>query len=185
METFCYTPFDLERPGFRLLQLLRGEGPVIECLLHQVYLDGADTVPYSALSYTWGGTEKASTVLVDRKALHVTENLYRALQNLRSKDVDQVLWVDAICIDQENLRERGHQVRHMCKIYSQAEGVIVWLGGATLETDILMDSLARMEEISSMFGHKGWDLARWIRFGRIFLQRKNIAPLEGLEFFLQ
>jgi ankyrin repeat protein len=185
MKIFSYAPLDLERSAFRLLQLLRGEGPVIECLLHQVYLDGADTVPYNALSYTWGGTEKTSTVIVDGKTLVVTENLYMALQHLRLKDEDQVLWVDAICIDQENLRERGQQVRHMCKIYSQAEEVIVWLGGATDETNILMDSLDRLEEYSSMYPHRNWDLARWTQFWLSVPQSENSNPRKGLELLLQ
>lgn len=134
MQAFSYPPLDLERAVFRLVQLRQGQGPNIECLLHQVYLDSADTgsyldaadtVPYHALSYTWGGTEKASHVMVDGKELGVTSNLYMALQHLRLKDVDQVFWIDAICIDQDNRDERRHQVEHMCKIYSQAEDVIV------------------------------------------------------------
>lgn len=79
MEIFVYEPIDLERPAFRLLQLLRGKGPAIECMLYQAYLDGTDTIPYDALSYTWGGTDKNSTVMVNRKTFDVTENLHLAL----------------------------------------------------------------------------------------------------------
>ena len=94
--------------------------------MYQAYLGGDDTIPYDALSYTRGGTQKTSRVKVNGEYLDVTENLHSALQHLRSENVDKTLWVDAICIDQNNERERGHQVQQMCKIYSQAEAVIVW-----------------------------------------------------------
>jgi len=131
--------------------------------MYQAYLDGDDTIPYDALSYTWGGTHKTSTVIVNGEALRVTENLHSALQHLRSENVDKTLWVDAICIDQGNERERGHQVQQMCKIYSQAEEVIVWLGQATRETNTLFESLQRLQEHSFLYGHghRHWDLAKW------------------------
>ncbi|RYN98011.1 hypothetical protein AA0120_g2336 [Alternaria tenuissima] len=184
MEIFIYEPIDLERPAFRLLQLLRGKGPAIECMLYQAYLDGTDTIPYDALSYHWGGTDKTSTVTVNGEYLDVTENLHSALQHLRSEDIDRVLWVDAICIDQGNERERGHQVQQMCKIYSQAEEVIVWLGQATEETNILMDSLQRLEEHSSTQGHRHWDLAQWTTFWLLVRQDPDVEPCKGLDMLL-
>jgi ankyrin repeat protein len=185
MDIFVYEPIDLKRPAFRLLQLRRGKGPAIECMLYQAYLDGTDTMPYDSLSYTWGGTDKTSTVTVNGKTLYVTENLYSALQHLRSEDIDTVLWVDAICIDQGNERERGHQIQHMCEIYSQAEEVIVWLGQATEETNIVMDSLRRLEEYSSMHGHRHWDLAQWTTFWLLVPQDPGIEPREGLDLLLR
>jgi len=152
---------DLERPAFRLLNLLKGEGPDIECTLYQAYLDGDDTIPYDALSYVWGSSEKPSTVTVDGKTLGVTKNLHSALQHLRSANMDRTLWVDAICIDQDNKRERGHQVQQMGKIYRQAEEVVVWLGSATGDTNTLMDSLQQLEERSSMVQHKDQEPTFW------------------------
>ncbi|EUC39519.1 hypothetical protein COCMIDRAFT_31310, partial [Bipolaris oryzae ATCC 44560] len=185
MDILIYEPIDLDRPAFRLLQLLRGKGPTIECMLYQAYLDGTDTVPYDALSYTWGGTDKTSTVIVNGKTFDVTKNLHSALQHLRSEDIDRVLWVDAICIDQDNERERGHQVQQMCKIYSQAEEVIVWLGQATEETNILMDSLRRLDGYSLMHGHRHWDLAQWTTFWLLDLRDPGFEPHKGLDLLLR
>lgn len=39
-----------------------------------------------------------------------------------------MLWADAICINQDDVQEKGHQVNMMGKIYTKAIGVIVWLG---------------------------------------------------------
>ncbi|CAN9252770.1 unnamed protein product [Alternaria alternata] len=185
MDIFVYEPIDLERPAFRLLQLLRGNGPVIKCRLYQAYLDGTDMVPYDALSYTWGGTDKTFPVTVNEKRFDVTENLHSALQHLRSKDTDRILWVDAICIDQSNELERGHQVQKMCKIYSQAEEVLVWLGKATDETNVLMESLRRLEEYSSMHEYRSWDLMQWNTFWLLVPQDQTSKPREGLELLLK
>lgn len=39
-----------------------------------------------------------------------------------------LLWVDALCINQADISERNNQVKLMKEVYSQAERVIVWLG---------------------------------------------------------
>jgi hypothetical protein len=150
MSTFKHTPFDLERPGIRLLRLLKGEDPLIHCELFQTWHDGDDTdsIPYEALSYTWGGVEMAASVHIGSGTYNVTENLYLALHHLRYQHEDRILWVDAICIDQSNNQERGHQVNQMRDIYSKADRVLIWLGPATDDVDTLMDSLKELEKRS-------------------------------------
>jgi hypothetical protein len=162
MSSFKYSPFDLERPGIRLLRLLKGEDPLIECELFQAWHDGdeTDSIPYEALSYTWGGTDMSASVQIGLQVHNVTENLYLALQHLRYRDEDRILWVDAICIDQSNLQERGHQVNQMKNIYSKADRVLIWLGPATDDTDILLDSLKQLERKS----RRHWTIEdnRWL-----------------------
>lgn len=174
---FVYEPIDLDQPAFRLLHLKTGRWSEIKCTIYQAYLGGADTIPYDALSYTWGGTHKTHTVIVNGEALRVTENLHSALQDLRSETVEKVLWIDAICIDQSNERERGHQVQQMCKIYSQAEEVIVWLGQATRETKTLFESLQRLEQSSSQDRHgcRHWNLEQWTK---LWLSIPRVSDLE-------
>ena len=58
----------------------------------------------------------------------VTVNLRAALLNIRQLDQPCTLWVDAICINQSNVLERGHQVSIMADIYRNATRTIVWLG---------------------------------------------------------
>jgi hypothetical protein len=183
---FVYEPIDLDRPAFRLLHLVRGKWSEIECTMYQAYLDGDDTIPYDALSYTWSGTHKTHTVKVNGKYLGVTENLHSALQHVRSEKVDRVLWIDAICIDQSNERERGHQVQQMCKIYSQAEEVTVWLGQATRETNIVLETLQRLEESCSLYGHgyRRWDLAQWKKLWSSVPKDFVVDLRDGLDLLL-
>ena len=98
-----------------------------------------DAPQYDALSYTWatdsGDNKRSRAVKCDGRRIKITKNCKRALCELRYHDKARLLWVDAICIDQENDQERGHQVGLMQKIYSQANEVLIWLGEASEETD--------------------------------------------------
>ncbi|KAE9378346.1 hypothetical protein N431DRAFT_281357, partial [Stipitochalara longipes BDJ] len=87
---------------------------------------------FEALSYQWDPifcsrkwTEK---ILVDGQPFTVNENLYTALQHLRLKDSERVIWIDAICINQSNDSEKEVQVNGMDDIYKAASSVVSWLG---------------------------------------------------------
>lgn len=98
--------------------------------LSTVTISGAVIPEYEALSYTWGkdvGPEKA---ILNGKPVSITANLDCALRHLRHEDRTRVLWVDALCINQNNVHERNHQVQLMRQIYSRAHTVIIWLGPA-------------------------------------------------------
>lgn len=86
--------------------------------------------PYFALSYTWGQPIFPRELLIDDSTvISITENLDLALRRIRI-DIEQpvLIWVDAVCINQQDVEERDQQVRLMGRIYSQAAVVIVWVG---------------------------------------------------------
>ncbi|RYC79013.1 hypothetical protein BFJ63_vAg18107 [Fusarium oxysporum f. sp. narcissi] len=60
-------------------------------------------------------------------------------------DEDRILWIDAICIDQSNIRERGHQVVCMSQIYNRADRVLIWLGFVNHELSHLISALKQFE----------------------------------------
>lgn len=62
------------------------------------------------------------------KKMWLKNNLYIALRRLRLPARPVVLWVDAICIDQDNATEKEEQVARMVEIYSRASRVVIWLG---------------------------------------------------------
>ncbi|UPK99291.1 hypothetical protein LCI18_010226 [Fusarium solani-melongenae] len=147
---YHHRPFCLERPAFRLLRLERGTSLPIQCSIFEAYLDQADTpIDYEALSYAWGNSEKSEVVIVNKRVLPVTENLYMALQHLRQEHIDRILWVDAVCIDQSNVAERGHQVTYMGSIYERADNVIVWLGSASENAGLLISALNTLQHQTS------------------------------------
>lgn len=91
---------------------------------------------YEALSYTWGDADVSEFGQVEdgqssgetSATLGLRPNLASALRYLRYSDETRVLWIDAICINQEDIEERNEQVKRMTNIYTLAQRVIAWLG---------------------------------------------------------
>ncbi|KAL7930729.1 heterokaryon incompatibility domain-containing protein [Trichoderma chlorosporum] len=109
----------------------------IKVSLQEVSID--DSPNFGALSYTWatedGATSLSRELLCDGASLRVTENCEAALKRLRRPKDDQVLWVDAICIDQSNIEERSLQIGLMRQIYSHASWVALWVGESSSAID--------------------------------------------------
>ncbi|KAL8337540.1 hypothetical protein RB598_006437 [Gaeumannomyces tritici] len=168
MAMYTYEPIDLSKKAIRLLRLFRAVDPEddVKCEIFQSFLDKdqALNVEYEALSYTWSDTTDEGhrpgeapgrkciliQVINDLCTLHVTENLYMALKHLRLPDSDRILWIDAICINQdENENEKGeknHQVGQMNIVYSSAQNVIIWLGPGSSAITELFYASAKLHE---------------------------------------
>ena len=89
---------------------------------------------YEALSYCWGDPEVTEEIIVNSCPLQVTTNLASALRVLSKNGTGRKLWIDAICIDQLNNKEKEHQVPLMKEIYSKSVRVIIWLGNGDSTT---------------------------------------------------
>ncbi|KAI1754976.1 heterokaryon incompatibility protein-domain-containing protein [Xylaria castorea] len=117
----------------RLLNILPGHG-ILECVLHQMPL--AKEQMFYALSYVWGNTNETEQIILDGSPFKITSNLYEALQQFRKRPgspatigfPDDYFWVDAICLNQDDIEEKACQVPRMMEIYHAALGVIIWLG---------------------------------------------------------
>jgi Heterokaryon incompatibility protein (HET) len=83
---------------------------------------------YEALSYTWGSEDSQNAILLDGKTFLVRDNMWEALIQFRLRDEEHMLWIDAICVNQDNISEQNQQVRIMPHIYTRAQVVLVWLG---------------------------------------------------------
>ncbi|KAI0097878.1 heterokaryon incompatibility protein-domain-containing protein [Nemania sp. FL0031] len=125
----------------RLIDLSPGEAhSEIVCELRRVSLDGAPR--YNALSYTWGDPSRTAPITVNGILIRITINLEAALRAIRNPLKQTCLWVDAICINQDDTEEKSVQVPLMGSIYSRASEVLVWLGPATRPIECFL-SLAR------------------------------------------
>ncbi|KAF2787021.1 hypothetical protein K505DRAFT_367724 [Melanomma pulvis-pyrius CBS 109.77] len=104
------------------------DAPVRCKIVHANLKDAEHKLPYTAISYTWatenGNDSKTQLIYCsDGTVLHVTLNCEAALRRLRKRGLGFHVWVDSICINQENVRERNHQVNLMDLIYSKALSV--------------------------------------------------------------
>lgn len=130
MDQLVDEPLPLDQPSFRLVRLIHGTDSAKQLELFQASIYDADNaMEYGALSYTWGNagppntlfyTQAETSIYVNSSPCTITPNLSEALRNLRYEFQDRILWIDAICIDQGNHTERGHQVRQMPAIYENA-----------------------------------------------------------------
>jgi len=147
----CYNYRALLPDSIRLLRLLPNEDEKapIQCQLFHCSLQksGKRTYPYDALSYVWGGPDKPRFISISehnstsRHDFPVTENLHEALSRLRYRSTERTIWVDAVCIDQENDREKEQQIQFMAKIYGQANCVVAWLGKAADDSDRALEEI--------------------------------------------
>jgi hypothetical protein len=113
--------------SIRILELTRHENGPLSGQLTIVRLH--DRPDYVALSYVWG--EQSSddpTLLLNGHPLQIRASLWQALEELVTRVNTVRLWVDQVCIDQDNETEREQQVRLMSRIYGRAQRVIGWLG---------------------------------------------------------
>jgi ankyrin repeat protein len=161
MDSFRYDPIDLDGCNFRLLRLCYATNGPIECHLFDARLD--EPIEYEALSYTWGDSVRPYDILLNGNPMPVTANLSRALWDLRYPNEDRILWVDAICINQEDIQERGHQVKHMASIYKNAKQVVVWLGRPNLDASSTFRHMRQLEELATEHAYHEWRVSdqRW------------------------
>jgi hypothetical protein len=84
---------------------------------------------FEALSYVWGDPTVTRPIIFEGHSFNVTVNLFLALRRLRYEDKPRHLWIDALCINQDNIPEREHQISRMRDIYSGASRAVIWAGG--------------------------------------------------------
>ena len=128
---YSYSPLSDYTQRFRLLRLFpRSRNAAIQAKLYERH----EVNEYEALSYTWGQEDaSASIALRARGCLYrfqIRPNLESALKHLRYTNDVRDLWIDAICINQEDDQEKSAQVPMLARIFGQAEQVCIWLGEA-------------------------------------------------------
>jgi hypothetical protein len=168
-----------ERNEIRTLTLIRGgfHDP-IQCSLQTVSLEDHPT--YNALSYVWGDVEDNFPITVDGTVFLATKNLKLALQYIREAHRDIVLWVDALCINQNDTDERNNQVPLMGTLYSEAKEVIIWLG----EADETTDGLVRVVQETGLPALPATDAEdyeeSWLRYKNTFARTMSSLAILGL-----
>jgi len=193
---YQYTP--LLDDEIRLLCLHPASfGDPLSCSLKIVPMKKLTTTlhEFQALSYAWGNDppsypvslgdlpksgECSSTAASTQSYTYlVRENLYQALQHIRLTDDYLWIWVDALCLNQDDQIEKGQQILKMPDIYSNAWNVIAWLGG---DQESMKDVRRAVGLVPKLLNLKTLDVAlreetpseeilcSWVAFGRL-LQR--------------
>lgn len=132
---YKYEDLRHSRDEMRLLKLIPSSpaNPHVECKLMVVpseigkLLSKTKGKHYEALSWCWGTAQQTASIYLRVKGKmyekKVQPDLLSALKALRYTHEDRYLWIDAICINQANVKEKNHQVEMMALIYGQAQRV--------------------------------------------------------------
>ncbi|KAL2076119.1 hypothetical protein VTL71DRAFT_1062 [Oculimacula yallundae] len=156
-QRYRYSPLDEKAHQIRLLTLYPGQfTDEIRISLEVVSFTDDFHTCFEALSYTWGSLENPVEIAVGETGndfLPVTQNLAQALPYLRLEDAPVVLWIDAICVNQQDLEERSSQARFMAQIYSKAPRVLIWSG---LESEDSRMAIETLKLIANKFS-VDWD----------------------------
>ncbi|SMR60364.1 unnamed protein product [Zymoseptoria tritici ST99CH_1E4] len=152
MATGLYFPLDSSRREIRLLTIFPSNDfdSRIECQLLAKSLD--DGIAYEAMSYCWGAPIFAEMILVNGFEVRTTNNLHQGLRHFRSHGIAKAelpTWIDAVCINQCDVDERGSQVSMMSSIYREAVRVHIWLGGPSVVPKEAMRALAGLNEAAT------------------------------------
>ncbi|KAJ8131079.1 hypothetical protein O1611_g2543 [Lasiodiplodia mahajangana] len=130
---FEFLPIDSSIGQIRLLKVTPGkDGEPIRCTYEIASVDG--NVPYETLSYVWGRGDRNKPIMVEGTNAELTSNLFAALNRIRHEALTRYLWVDALCINQEDSTEKMAQVNMMHKIYSNCVQCNLWLGDIDAST---------------------------------------------------
>ncbi|KAM5354795.1 hypothetical protein ACJ41O_001441 [Fusarium nematophilum] len=106
--------------------------------------DFTTMVCYTALSYCWGPPVFEASIECDGHEKKITKSLETALRQLRQPDWPIVMWIDQICVNQDDDREKEQQIPLMGRIYTQAKDTVIWLGEGTAGSDAAMQLLDRI-----------------------------------------
>ncbi|KAF4956794.1 hypothetical protein FGADI_3576 [Fusarium gaditjirri] len=139
--------------SFRLLQILSNGGQgILRCRMFDADLAAQDTPRYIALSYTWHEESLPKTfrpVLINDKYLNVSINLWNFLQNYRETAGERIIWIDQICINQDDKDECVQQIGQMCEIYQRASMDLFWIGEPDEDTEAVFDLLSSLDRLET------------------------------------
>jgi len=154
---FRYAATPLDTSTIRLVRILRASRLLQTIALEVQHHPLSTAPPFHALSYSWGPPDRTSppygdgdlrTILINKKVFRVLPNLFNALIRLKDLGLAEYYWIDFICINQQDLAERGSQVSIMDQIYQAATQVDIWLGdhnGRSKKLDPLMQRISKAQ----------------------------------------
>lgn len=135
---------------------------------------------FEAISYAWGSDEKNHIININGKPMAITTSLRDALHQTRRSDKPRVLWADAICINQQDTQEKGHQVALMGEVYKSSCCTLICLGYSTESwprevATLIQDVEGMMDRVMKFYlvNHKGWDSFPYPKAGDRLLSRER------------
>ncbi len=116
----------------------------------------SDAPPFFALSYVWGTEKPTERFDIGQSVLKLTPSLSILLHELEARRHVRFIWIDQICINQQDDVEKAIQVKMMRDVYISAHKVLVWLGPSTKDSGLAMDSIPPLDESIGVLPRNGF-----------------------------
>lgn len=127
----------------------------LKCSIEHITL-GPQAPPYAAISYCWGPNTNQAVMNIDGRDVKVPHSAESTLRYL-AQEPGELIWIDAVCINQQDNVEKGRQVAMMKDIYTGAKEVRIWLGN--LDNDVVVKAINSARSIYHQCMHETNDLA--------------------------
>jgi hypothetical protein len=158
---------DKDKDEIRILILLPAQDFEQDIHCRLIVAGNAEDLEYKALSYVWGDQHDAVPVRVNGADCNITQNLAAALRHLRDRENETPLWVDAICINQADSKEKSWAVSAMYQAHSRAQQTIAWLGIQSNDSDLAIDLIQKVSAYRGPYPHL---------FDEIYYRRNRLHP---------
>ncbi len=175
----------LQAGEIRIVTLLPGHfGATVQCKISVRSMNAS--ADYEGLSYVWNRPKQMKSINVNGQSIQVDSNLASALEDLRYIDRARSLWVESLCINQEDIDERNNHVSLLAPIMTRARSVCIWLGKRDVEIRSLfsddsishiikLDDFNRNRAMSRKVANAFSRLAKEARFHLGFVQAICLA----------
>jgi hypothetical protein len=159
-HVYHYSP--LQRDEIRLLHLLPATEKLepLKVVLEHIPIGSAGE--FRALSYVWGSDTRSSDLETPCGRVGVTTSLSKALRHIRRTRELLTLWVDAVCINQNDNDEKIRQIRLLPHIFQRATSTVAFLcddivNDHAMETLMQIKARANQSDSRADFGHSVGD----------------------------
>ena len=137
LQVFSYKPLAFSTKEIRLLIVQPGQKEdLIQCNIIHTDIGAPKFSPYETISYCWGDATKTSVIILEKHPITVPASTAEALRCVRIVDAPRTVWLDAVCINQNNNDERAQQVAMMGDIYRKGSKNLVCLGDTSIRDGI-------------------------------------------------
>jgi hypothetical protein len=182
-DEFRYVPLDMVSDEIRVVVLTPSPDSAAPIVCHLGHCPAHCEVTFVGLSYTWGKDTSTSTIILNGQKMNIRSTLAAILRDLRKEGQAVPIWIDAICINQDDIEERDRQLPRMARIYDCAAGVVSYTGSASSDSDLALELVTELQHPMMRFNNQHeWHFGEWRSEGDGMVFGENrIKPLKLAE----
>jgi hypothetical protein len=165
---YQWQPLDNTRREIRVLDLDAGGGESsLRGNLRHISLNASKRTQYETVSYAWGERTLFKTILIGDKTMSIPTSAASALCCMRLSEQNRTLWIDCVCINQDDNLEKGQQVRLMADIYTSSSCTLAFIGK---DEALGQQAFHNMTSLCNTLGKERLETPEWGKISKRRLQ---------------